>query len=33
VSGPKGTRILANIPIAHPASIEPSGIEPLQTIQ
>ena len=32
-SGAKGTRILANNPIPHPAAVEPSGIEPLQTIQ
>ena len=32
-SGPKGTRILANIPITQPTAVEPDGIEPLPTIQ
>jgi len=32
-SGPKGTRILANIPIPNPSTVEPEGIEPLPTIQ
>jgi len=32
-SGPKGTRILANIPIVHAAAVKSNGIEPLPTIQ
>jgi signal transduction histidine kinase len=32
-SGPKGTRILANIPIPNPSTVETEGIEPLPTMQ